>query len=139
MYFNIMEFYINLIKNIKLSQLNGIYEHYYLCFGDDYKKLKQPLNELNFIGYFDVNRYKYNNSKIVYDKLLEYKNDESYNSNNFIYNVDLTDDNIILLTCKKINPYNKNENHLTILTQIISPLICKGMKINFISHKNEQP
>ena len=120
-----MKFYTNLIKNIKLSKLNGIHEYYYLCFDDDYKKLEQPLNELDFIGYFEINCHNYNTSKTVYDKLLEYKNDEDYNSNNFIYNVEL-DNDIILLTCKKINPYNENENHLTILIQIINQFIYNG-------------
>ena len=62
---------IHLIKNLRLSNLNSIYDHYYLCFKDGYEFIQQPLNELQLIGHFDVKCYNYNNYKTVFDKLNE--------------------------------------------------------------------
>jgi len=122
------KYYINLIKNVRLSSLNGIYDYYYLCFENGYEFIQQPLNELQLVGYFDVKCYDYNDYITVFDKLVEL-----IEENNFIKSCELQNSNIILI-CKKINPYIENEDGLKLLSQIIKTLI--GPDIDFIDIAN---
>lgn len=124
---------IHLIKNLRLSNLNSIYDHYYLCFKDGYEFIQQPLNELQLIGHFDVKCYNYNNYKTVFDKL----NELNEIKNDFIKSCKLqNNENNIILTCKKIHPYSENEDGLKFLVKIIKSLI--GHDVDFINNENEQ-
>lgn len=123
---------VNLIKNLKSSNLNTMYDYYYLCFEDGYEFIRQPLNELQLIGYFNVKCYNHNNYTIVFDKLNKLIEENEY-INDFIKSCKLQNNNIIL-ACKKIH---SNENGLKFLSQIIKPLI--GTEIEFINIVNEQP
>ena len=114
-----MTIYVNLIKNLKLSNLNGIYDHYYLCFENGYEFIQQPLNELEFKGYIEIKNCDHSIYNAFFDKLNELieKNDNTFfdklnvytKTNDFFKSCELQNNNIITLTCKKTHTDNAED------------------------------